>query len=230
MKCYNCGIELTKEEKTREHIPAKNLYLGYPEEYKNNLIVVDACLDCNQKYSKIDQEIRDAIGFMNDDNMMQKELTEKSIKSIFRKKEFNKIGIENGKLYKSFNYNDFRELHLKNFKGIIYYNYKEPLLEEFILEVISEGDEEDGKLMMIKKLFQNYLNSKEWKISGHTDIFKYRYVMINLKKEGLNKDFSETDNIDDCDMIVGEFFYHNRFNPIIFATKKESLESIRNKY
>lgn len=226
MNCYNCGIEL--EEKTREHIPAKSLYEGYSDEYKRNIIVVDACFECNNQYSKIDPEIRDVIGFTNDDNIMQKRLTEKSIKSMKRKKDFDRMRIETGKLCRTFNYNDLKNLHLKNLKGVFYHDFKTPLPAEFILEVIAEGDEDDKKKMEIKRMFKEYLGQKEWKISGHEDIFKYRYVMINLERESKDYDFiSEVDSIEDCELIVCEFFYHNKLNPLIFATKKNFRQNLK---
>ena len=76
--CYNCGNELNSQNRTREHIPAQNMFVGYPDEYKVNRITVPACYSCNNLYSKVDQEIRDAIGIMNEDNMQQHELTRKS--------------------------------------------------------------------------------------------------------------------------------------------------------
>ncbi len=33
-KCYNCGTELNVDTQDREHIPAKNMFVGYSDEYK----------------------------------------------------------------------------------------------------------------------------------------------------------------------------------------------------
>jgi hypothetical protein len=79
MKCCDCGIHLNKTEKTAEHIPAKNLYSTYPEEYKQNLLTVPACKSLNNRYSKIDQVIRDAIGIMNENDANQLSLTKKAV-------------------------------------------------------------------------------------------------------------------------------------------------------
>ena len=88
--CYNCGQEFDKEKITREHIPAQNTFVGYPDNYKSNRLVVPACFDCNNRYSKIDQEIRDAIGIMNEDNELQNEMTAKAVRSIMRNQNWQK--------------------------------------------------------------------------------------------------------------------------------------------
>lgn len=84
--CYNCGNEFPEENITREHIPAQNLFVGYGNEYKVNRLVVPACFDCNNQYSQIDQEIRDAIGIMNNHNDDQIELTRNRLNQLCVKK------------------------------------------------------------------------------------------------------------------------------------------------
>ena len=64
--CYNCGIELNKENLSVEHVPAKNLYDDLDDTFKINRITVPACKRCNGIYSKIDQEIRDVLAIKND--------------------------------------------------------------------------------------------------------------------------------------------------------------------
>lgn len=230
MNCYNCGIELTQENKTREHIPAKNLFNGYSDEYKLNRIVVPACFDCNNQYSLIDQEIRDVIGILNNDNELQKEVTRQAVKSIMRKSNWvSRVGINEGELQNIsviFKYDDLRELHLKNFKGIFFYEYKFPIPSNFELEIIAEGDEVDSKFVEIKRMFQDYLTNKVWKVSGHEDVFKYRIAMLNLQQAGEKFDFSETTNIEKCDLIICEIYYHNVINPIIFAAENKYLNEV----
>lgn len=51
-QCFNCGNFFTKEEITKEHIPAKALYAGYDNEYKLNRITVPSCYKCNQSFSE----------------------------------------------------------------------------------------------------------------------------------------------------------------------------------
>ena len=59
--CYNCSKELVENEITREHIPARTLFDGYGNEFKTNRITVPACLECNNKYSKCDEVLRNLI-------------------------------------------------------------------------------------------------------------------------------------------------------------------------
>ena len=231
MNCYNCGIELTSKNKTREHIPAKNLFNGYSDEYKLNRIVIPACFECNNQYSEIDQEIRDAIGILNNDNDLQKEVTRQAVKSIMRKNNWKKrVGFGNDVLENisvTFKYDTLRELHLKNFKDIFFYEYKYPLPNNYNLEIIAEGDETDPKFVQIKTMIKDYLQNVDWKKSGHEDVFKYRVAMLNLQEESEYYDFSVTTDIRDCDLIISEFFYHNIINPVIFAAENEYLNDVK---
>lgn len=88
-RCYNCGrimnLSNTKPKETsqtKEHIPAKNLYEGYPENYKVNRITVLGCWSCNHEYSSIDDELRDIIRVINDKDELQDALTQKAIKNM----------------------------------------------------------------------------------------------------------------------------------------------------
>lgn len=233
-KCYDCGIELNKQNKTKEHIPAQNLFYGFSEEYKINRITVPACNECNNKYSKIDQEIRDVIGVINDKNENQKEITQKAIKNIMRFQNWqNRVDmygnerIEN--ISVSFSYENLRQLHIKNFKGVFYYQNLIPLHKNFHVEIIAEGDEVDSKLILIKNMFKDYLDKKPWIQSGHKDIFRFKSAMINLNKPSMKYDFSETQIIDESDFIVTEFYYHNAINPMVFAAKNTFLEKVKEK-
>lgn len=56
--CYKCGIALTKENRTRDHIPPKCFV--NKEDYKN-LIIVPSCKSCNEGRSKDDEYFRNWI-------------------------------------------------------------------------------------------------------------------------------------------------------------------------
>lgn len=226
-KCYNCGINLTDENKTREHIPAQNTFVGYSPEYKENRLVVPACHTCNNQYSKIDQEIRDAIGIMNEKNDMQEELTRKSVKSIMRRKNWmDRLHFDNGKVSAvTFDYNEFKKLHIKNFKGIFYEKFGFPLPNEFEIEIIAEGDEEDQKLMGIAENLYNYVaEGNHWNISGHKDVFQYKIKTLTPDEKG---NIIDVDSLDYAIGIVAVLVYHKTISPVIFAAKKEFLEKIK---
>jgi hypothetical protein len=230
MKCYNCGTELNSENKTREHIPAKNLFNGYSDEYKKNRIVVPACFDCNNKYSLIDQEIRDVIGILNDNNEQQKEMTRQGVKSIMRRSNWKERISFEGKTIQNiavkFSYDNLKELHYKNFKGVFFNEFQIPFPSNFELQIIAEGDEAYQNLENIKNIFKNYLIAKDWKISGHEDVFKYKIIMLDLQNPSESFDFSETNDIEKCQLIIGEFYYHNTINPFLFAADSKYLDSI----
>jgi len=50
-RCYLCKGEAD----TKDHVPPKGLF---PEPRPSNLITVDCCYRCNQKFTKIDEEFR----------------------------------------------------------------------------------------------------------------------------------------------------------------------------
>jgi hypothetical protein len=70
---------------TVEHVPAKNLYDGFDNQFNVNRITVPACYDCNQLYSKIDQEIRDSLAVKSDSEEQKKIMTGKGVRSILRR-------------------------------------------------------------------------------------------------------------------------------------------------
>ncbi|WP_419486695.1 hypothetical protein [Chryseobacterium bernardetii] len=230
MNCYNCGTELNSENKTREHIPAKNLFNGYSDEYKKNRIVVPACFDCNNRYSLIDQEIRDVIGILNDDNEQQKEMTRQGVTSIMRRGNWKeRVSFEVNSLQNmevTFSYDDLKELHFKNFKGVFFNEFRIPMPSNFELQTIAEGDEIDQNLINIKDNFKNYLNAKGWKISGHKDVFKYKVIMLDLENPSESHDFSETNDVENCHLIIGEFYYHNTINPFLFGADSKYLDNL----
>ena len=225
--CYNCGIELNDENQTREHIPAQNTFAGYPEEYKQNRLTVPACHACNNQYSKIDQEIRDAIGIMNENNEEQQELTRKSVKSIMRSKNWlDRVHFADGKVVAvSFDYNVIRELHIKNFKGVFYEKYGYPIPDEYDIEIIAEGDEEDQKLMGIAQHLYHYVSEgNNWSFSGHEDIFQYK--MKSLTPDD-NDQIVDSPDLENALGIVSVLVYHKQLSPVIFAAKKDFLERIK---
>src|SRR5690554_1565382 len=175
--CYNCGIELNKENRTKEHIPAQNTFIGYPPEYKLNRLTVPACFDCNNEYSKIDKEIRDAIGILNEDDSKQAEMTKKAVEAIMRDKNWpDRVEMKDGKVVSvSFDYNTFKKLHIKNFKGLFYSKYKHSIPDDYNIEIIAEGDFEDVKLNSIAQFLTDYISEGgDFQICGHKDIFQYK--------------------------------------------------------
>lgn len=228
--CYNCGIELTKENRTKEHIPAQNTFIGYPPDYKLNHLTVPACFDCNNQYSKIDKEIRDAIGIMNQDDDKQAELTRKAVESIMRDKDWpSRVEFKDGRVESvSFSYDTFKQLHIKNFKGLFYDKYGIFIPDDYKIEIIAEGDFEDVKLDKIAQLFAGYVaDGEDFKVSGHPDIFQYK--LKTLTPMYGDDQINDSPNLENALGVVGVLIYHKNIEAVIIAAKKDYLESIRPK-
>jgi len=235
MNCYNCGIELTNKTNHKEHVPAKNIFATYPPEYKLELLTVPACFTCNNKFSKIDQEIRDAIGVLNNNNELQKEMSLKAAKSILRSSNWinRVISIDGGqKLEVSFNYNDLKKLHIKNFKGLFYKKYGFPISDKdnkcdpprYEIEIIAEGDESNERLQSISKLLYNYANEGiEWNTIGHEDVFQYKMKAMILGENGVIYDAPD---IKEALGFVCIMHYHKTIKPLIIACESELINNI----
>lgn len=224
MKCYDCGILLNEMNKTAEHIPAKNLFSTYPEEFKQNLLTVPACESCNNRFSKIDQEIRDAIGITNENDERKLLLTKKAISSIFRNENWREriTGLnDQNKFSVLFNYCDLEKLHIKNFKGLFYNKYGAPIGDDFMIKVIAEGDENDYELQRIKNEFSNYAHlDTSWKIIGHDSIFKYKLKAMIPDQLGKYSDLGE---VEKANGFICLMEYHKILKPLVLVTRKSIL-------
>lgn len=192
--CYNCGIEIESNEATAEHIPAKNLFTGYDNKYKVNLITVHACSKCNGGYSPTDEEFRNMIGVISKHKENNK-ITEKSIRSILRKDkqltrlDFNRLNKVSGV---TFSKGTIEEFHKKNFKGLFKHQYDKILSDNYELWVnIDENDWSNLSLGIL-----GFLKMFDWKHSGHPDIFTYklqpfRVDIENLTKQDLKQEINE---------------------------------------
>lgn len=218
-KCYNCGIELIVDIQDREHIPAQNMFVGYSDEYKKDRITVPACRHCNQGYSKIDHEVRDAIGINNEKNEQQSVLTGKSVRSIMRKKDWKGrvLLTDRGVEAVSFNYVAFEKYFAKDFKGVFYREFGYPLLKNYDINIPVASDR--GYEVLKKHLLES---DKEWKVSGHEDIFRYKIEPYGFAKNGQVIDSDVKDAITIASMLI----YHKNLPAIVLATKRSWSEKI----
>ncbi len=226
--CYNCGIPLTADIATVEHVPAKNLYEGFGDEYKVNRITVPACFVCNNLYSKIDQEIRDALAIKSDDPQQKKDLTGKGVRSILRRSNwshrthFN----NNGQVVAvDFNYGDLRQLHIKNFKALFFRKYGFPVPENFIIDIIADGDDDKIETAQV---FHDYLRTdKEFEHSGHPDIFKF--ILKDMTPDIPNDTIYVSGDFDKLVGVAGLLVYHDDIGAVIIAGKKDFVERCKPK-
>lgn len=226
--CYNCSKELTKDNRTVEHVPAKNLYEGFGNEFKKNRITVPSCVECNNLYSKIDQEIRDAIAVTNGDLKQRKELTGKGVRSIFRHSNWKSrthIDINGNVTAVDFSYADLCKLHIKNFKALFFRKYGCPVPGNFIIEVFADGDE---ALIASAQVIHNYIRQdKEWEISGYADIFKF--ILKDMTTDLEQHIIYESNNLDKLQAVAGLLVYHDDIGTIVVAGKKDYIDSCRPK-
>lgn len=226
--CYNCGVLLTNEDATVEHIPAKNLYEEYPSEYKKDRITVPACFDCNQLYSKIDAELRDLIAVKNESDTERIAITSKGVRSIMGRTNWKDrifMNEEGQVIAVNFSYDDLRTFHIKNFKALFFRKYGFVLPEEFEIKVITEGD--DDKIDLATSMYHYLVDNKPYEISGHEDIFKF-IISDATRREGGN-DLYESGDFSQLLLIAGLMVYHQEIIAIIIACKKGYLEEIKTK-
>ena len=224
--CYNCGKILGIEDVTVEHIPAKNLYEGYSEEYKQNRITVPACLECNNFYSKIDQEIRDVLAVINDDINQKTSLTQKGIRSIMRKsnwKDRTFIDEKGNVVAVNFSYQDLKQIHIKNFKGLFLKKYGFPLPNDFKIDIITVGDED--KLQSVEEMSHYLRINKSFECSGHPDVFKF--IISDITPDEITNALYESRDFDKLIAIIGLFIYHNSLEVFIMAMKEKYIDKAK---
>jgi hypothetical protein len=238
MRCYNCGIKLIPSREavklapvpdnaqTAEHIPAKTLFGGYSNDYKKNIITVNACRKCNNDYSRDDEEFRNAIGMMNDGDERQTTLSESAAKSLLRKK-----AIESGRfIYDNkldeigiiFQKTTFLNVHEKNFKALFLHQYGKLLPDSFEVGVDLvnlEGQEFENRRFVFDYLNRNFY----WKQSGHHDIFQY---IIQPFRQILSTSKRDIIPIKRDKYFLGVFLYHNKILAIVAATNVRKLTKI----
>ena len=218
-RCYNCGKVLADGEGTKEHIPAKALFVGYGSSYKVNCITVPACFKCNNQYSKVDEEFRNWLGVMSN-RKENNTITDKSVYAFMRKNSnvsrlrYDLWGKVIGVEFKEQRILDF---HRKNFKGLFYHQYAEPLPSDYNLIVnIDEDDKSDLTQEVIGYLKKNF----EWKCSGHKDILSYCIQPLRENLKNTNKEdliIEQNDNI-----IAGALVYNREIGALVYAIKNKS--------
>lgn len=222
-QCYNCGNFFDYQNITKEHVPAQNLFNGYSVDYKKNRITVNACKPCNEKYSKIDQVLRDAIGILNETNKDQAELTRQSVKSILRPSDGKKrlVPVISGGFDVIFEYSHFVELHKKNFKALFLKRYGYSINEnEFKIQVICEGDENNDDAMKIYYDMFHYTEDVPWSISGHEDIFLFRMKSINVNSK---TEIVDTMNLSEAIGVAAVLVYHKVLCAVVVAYNFDKL-------
>lgn len=182
-QCYNCGCELTKENKgTDEHIPMRALYRCYSAMYKKNLLTVPACNACNNQYSKIDEDFKNIIALWAINENI--EINNGFIQSACRSPKLrSKIRILQDKIISEFSSRNYNDVHLKNFKGLYYEQYGEPLpmtYQIIILADLSDKIDYPDISPVFSQIMKESFDFESSHFVGHKDIFQYDITDIGL--------------------------------------------------
>lgn len=200
--CYNCGCELTKDKETREHIPMRALFKGYPKDYLTEPVTVPACSACNNEYSKIEEDFRNLIAIWSinekvdvSSSVLQKALRSPKLHSKIKKSQDFNI---------TFNIQDYIDVHIKKFKGLYYHQYGISLPSTYeinVLEDLSNKNNVSQRLSLLLKVMRERIKSEDLLSIGHKDIFQYKIVDLGFAIM--------------CDMV-----YFKRLNTCVCAIKK----------
>jgi hypothetical protein len=221
-------VILTADNKTSEHIPAKNLYAGQPSEYKENLLTVPACFDCNHKFSTIDSEIRDMIGISNDSLTENQIISETAVRGMFRQKAYDRFNFnQHGQVESvTFKLKNALDIHTKNFKGVFLKEYGELVPEEYTIHIIADGCENSE--MTLGFIFYDLLRqpNPEWKFSGHPNIFKYLLSGYSFNTENII--FKDEENKKPM-IFAALLVYYELIGAFIFCANSAIMEESRKK-
>lgn len=225
-RCYNCGCDFTSENiSTREHIPMKCLYKGITKTRKH--ITVPACRYCNENYSHIDHKMRNLIAVLGLVKQKQelRNLIEASGRSYLRDEEFRSWFLKNkdDSLSINFSTEDFNILHIKNFKGLFYYEFGYPISDKFQCFCLSDNGIIDEQKSNVNKIInvsrQRSIRYENWEYSGDLNVFKYRI--------SLNYDYLSPKTLIDDDIIFCDMIYHDLVYAIVVACNNQVSQRLR---
>lgn len=177
--CYNCGCELTKNEETREHIPMKALFRGYPLDKLDKLITVPACSTCNNQYSKIEEDFKNIIALWaaNENIEISDDFIQSSIRSP---KLYSKLRTLHDQFIAVFSIKDYNDVHIKNFKGVYYKLYGKPLPKSYQIIVLADLSSNPKDNPYLTMFLRERSQNTTLHFDGYKDIFQYRMVDRDL--------------------------------------------------
>ena len=177
--CYNCGCELTKNEETKEHIPMKALFRGYPLDKLDKPITVPACNTCNNRYSKIEEDFKNIIALWaaNENTDISDDFIHSSIRSP---KLYSKLRTQHDQIIAVFNIKDYNDVHIKNFKGLYYKLYGKPLPKSYQIGILADLSSNPKDHPFLNMFMKERFPTKALSFVGHKDIFQYRMVDLDF--------------------------------------------------
>lgn len=180
--CYNCGCELTKDKKTREHIPMKALYIGYPLDKLPESKTVPGCNVCNNYYSKIEEDFKNIIALWAVNENIK--ISDEFILSAGRSPKLrSKVQLLHNKIIAKFNSKEYDDVHIKNFKGLFWKRYGLPLGDDYRINVyadISESINYPNISTELKDLLRKRFDYEHSDFVVHRDVFQYEIKDIGI--------------------------------------------------
>ncbi|GAA4463129.1 hypothetical protein GCM10023093_10920 [Nemorincola caseinilytica] len=218
--CYSCGVPLKKNvNRSKEHVPAKNLFDGFEKPLTKNIVTVPACTTCNGGYSHIDQNLRDLLAIKNNDPNSKVEFTRKGATSIVVHSDWKeRVTMDNaGNVTAvSFGERDLWLYHIKNFKALFFDKYGTPIPGDFQIDAITKYSEEHAG--MFYTFFNHAPDIAEWQVSGHEDVFKYILHEVSLSQHG------------GISSLVGLFVYHGDIRVLVIACRNADIAAMNSHY
>jgi hypothetical protein len=221
--CYNCGIELVKgKNQTKEHVPPQNLFAGFDDKDKKNRITVPACFDCNNKYSECDEEFRNLVGAITqqEENSGITSKTARGLSQNFKKVKGKIKLISPGKMTLEVDRDKIIEFHKKNFKALYYKQFGHTLPDDYEIMVnINEDDSSQNTEQIITFLDSNF----NWKVSGSERILKY--IIQPLRPDWNNTDKTIDLKLAKDEPMIGALMVYNQTHAaLVVAAKKNHLK------
>lgn len=214
--CFNCGnpfSSLSKEHRTKDHIPPQSFFEGFPEHYKSNRQTVPCCFRCNNGFSKLDELFRNVLGFTSD-IVGNRQITAEAVRSLFEKGQIQGSSPHNASI--TISETDIVNFHKRCFKALHAKTYKEYLDEElFQIGVIHQHDYERISFAMTFQQFVTKDNT--WQISGHSDVFKYCIKQIAFDE---NEEMITASNLNSAYFVCIVMVYLESYAVVVCAQKK----------
>ncbi|KAB4493616.1 hypothetical protein GAC87_00145 [Bacteroides thetaiotaomicron] len=183
LRCYNCGCLLSKNTKTDEHIPMQALYCGYPkQELLTPIEKVPACSSCNNQYSKIEEDFKNIIALWAINEKIN--ISDEFIQSCSRSPKLrSKIQLLHGEFIAIFSSKNYNDVHIKNFKGLYYKQYGEPLPLTYQIGILADlSDKIDYPNLhpIFSRLMKESFDFENSPFSGNKDVFQYKIKDVGI--------------------------------------------------
>lgn len=206
--CYTCGVKLKKNNYTRDHIPPKCIFKGFPAKYSRNLVTLKCCNNCNTEFSRYEENLRDLIGISNKKNKLLASITCKSVLNLLKHNKFKRLLFRERKVVGiEFNMDFFYVIDTKCLKGLytlITGNY----MNSSAYMIFPSCDKSKVPQSILDKF-----NTVRYVYLTHPSIFKFKII-------GLSSKMNTVSIKDNPIYIFAQLVYHDMIIRYIFAKNK----------